>query len=288
MPAARKRLKSMYSTTASSVGRRLNMAAEERARDRYQIAPQRVRPQSAKISRMSSQARVLGVTNRVSHSREFAGAGFLPQPDIWLQFAHHAREIGQCEGLRTVADGLLRTRMDFHDQAVGADRHPGAGERGNQAAFARGVARVENHRQVRKLVQHRHGGDIAGIAGGGLEGPYAALAQNHVRVAVGHNVLGGHEQFLDGGTHAAFEQHRTAAAAQRIQQRKIAGRPQPPSDFSSAKFCILRAPTCITSVYSATMPTSLSLITSVTMASPVACLALRSSLRPSSSMPWKS
>src|ERR1022692_4958943 len=188
MPAARKRLKSMYSTTASSVGRRLNMAAEERARDRYQIAPQRVRPQSAKISRMSSQARVLGVTNRVSHSREFAGAGFLPQPDIWLQFAHHAREIGQCEGLRSVADGLLRTRMDFHDQAVGADGHGGARKRRNQAALAGGVARVENHRQMRKLVQHRYGRDIAGIAGCRFKGPYAALAENYVGVAVRHDV----------------------------------------------------------------------------------------------------
>src|ERR1022692_3540768 len=221
MPAARKRLKSMYSTTASSVGRRLNMAAEERARDRYQIAPQRVRPQSAKISRMSSQARVLGVTNRVSHSREFRGARFRPQPEVRLQLAHHAREIGQREGLRTVADGLLRTRMDLHDQSVGANRHRGAGERGNQAALARGVARVENHRQVRKLIQHRYGRDIASVARRRLEGPYAALAQNHVGVAVGHNVLGGHEQFLDSGTHAALEQHRTAAAAERFQQREI-------------------------------------------------------------------
>src|ERR1035437_7054842 len=218
---ARKRLKSMYSTTASSVGRRLSMAAGERARERYQIAPPRVKPQSAEISRISSHARVLGFTNRVSHSRELSGARLVPQLDIRLQFAHHPCEIAQRKGLRSVADGLLGTRMDFHDQAVGADRHSGARKRRNQAALAGGVAGIENDRQVRKLVQHRYGRDIAGIAGSGLEGPYAALAQNHVGVAVGHNVLGGHEQFLDGGTHAALQQYRPAAAAQRFQQREI-------------------------------------------------------------------
>src|SRR5450759_4903001 len=197
MPPARKPLKSMYSTTASSVGRRLSMAAGERARERYQIAPPRVRPQSAEISRISSQARVLGVTNRVSHNREFSGARFPPQLDVGLQFAHHPCEIGQCEGLRSVADGLLGTGMDFHDQAVGADRHGGARKRRNQAALAGGVAGIEYHGQVRKLVQNRYRRDIAGIAGSRLEGPYAALAQNYVGVAVGHNVLGGHEQFLD-------------------------------------------------------------------------------------------
>src|ERR1039457_1723951 len=107
MPPARKRLKSMYSTTASSVGRRLSMAAAVRARERYQITPQRVRPQSAEISRISSHARVLGVTNRVSHSREFGGAGFGPQPDIRLQLAHHQGEIFQSERLRSIADGLF-------------------------------------------------------------------------------------------------------------------------------------------------------------------------------------
>src|ERR1035441_2916679 len=205
MPPARKRLKSMYSTTASSVGRRLSMAAGERARERYQITPHRVRPQSAVISRISSHARVLGVTNRVSHSREFRGAGFAPQPEVGLQFAHHAREICQREGLRSVPDCLLGTRMDFHDQAVGADGHGGARKRRNQAALAGGVARVENHRQMRELVQHRNGRDIASIAGSRFKGPYAALAENYIGVAVGHDVLGRHQQLLDGGTHAALQ-----------------------------------------------------------------------------------
>ena len=111
--------------------------------------------------------------------------------------------------------------MHFDDQAVGADRHPGARERGNQAALARRMAGIENHRQVRQLVQHRYRRDVAGVARGGFEGADAALAQNHVGVAVRHDVLRRHQQFLDRGAHAALQQHRPAAAAQRFQQREI-------------------------------------------------------------------
>src|ERR1035437_3980541 len=146
MPPSRKRRKSMYSTTASSVGRRLSMAAGDRNRERYQITPQRAPPQSANISRISNHARILGVTNRVSHSREFSGARFVPEPYVWLQFAHHPCEIGQRERRSAIAHGLLGTRMDFHDQSVRADRHTRARKRRNQAALAGGVARVENHR----------------------------------------------------------------------------------------------------------------------------------------------
>src|SRR5260370_473826 len=46
------------------------------------------------------------------------------------------------------------------------------------------------------------------------------------------------------------------------------GRPHFPSAFSSMKFCMFRAPTCITSAYFATKSTSRSLITSVIIASP--------------------
>src|ERR1035437_398099 len=73
------------------------------------------------------------------------------------------------------------------------------------AALAGGVARVENHRQMRELVQHRNGRDIASIAGSRFKGPYAALAENYIGVAVGHDVLGRHQQLLDGGTHAALQ-----------------------------------------------------------------------------------
>ncbi len=63
------------------------------------------------------------------------------------------------------------------------------------------------------------------------------------------------------------------------------GRPHFPSAFSSMKFCMFRAPTCITSAYCATNSTSRSPITSVTIAKPVAFFAFCSSFNPSSSIP---
>ena len=42
--------------------------------------------------------------------------------------------------------------------------------------------------------------------------PHAALAQHHVRVALGQDVLGRHQQVLHRRAHAALEQHRLAAS----------------------------------------------------------------------------
>ena len=75
--------------------------------------------------------------------------------------------------------------------------------------------------QVRELVNHRNRGDIHGVARGGLIGADAALAEDHVVVAAGHDVLAGEQQFLDGGGDAALEQHRLAYLAQFAQQIEV-------------------------------------------------------------------
>ena len=60
-----------------------------------------------------------------------------------------------------------------------------------------------------------------------------------------------------------------------------------PRVLSNSKFCMLRAPTWIRST-SSNRSRCFSLIISVTMGSPVALRALRSSSRPSAPIPWKS
>ena len=47
-------------------------------------------------------------------------------------------------------------------------------------------------------MQHRNRGEIQGISGRRLVGAYAALAENHVLVARAHDVLGAHQELLDG------------------------------------------------------------------------------------------
>ena len=66
-----------------------------------------------------------------------------------------------------------------------------------------------------------HGRDVERVARGGLERPDAPLAQDHVRVAARHHVLGGHQPLLDGAREAPLEQHRPSGLAHRHEQRVV-------------------------------------------------------------------
>ena len=73
------------------------------------------------------------------------------------------------------------------------------------------------------MVQHRHGVEVEGVAGAGLEGADAALAQDDVVVALAHDVLGGHEQLIDRSGHAALKQDRSLGLADLFEQREVLG-----------------------------------------------------------------
>ena len=113
--------------------------------------------------------------------------------------------------------------MDLDLQAVGTAG--GRGERHglNVAGVAGGVAGVGDDGQVRQVVQHRHGVEVEGVAGAGLEGADAALAQDDVVVALAHDVLGGHEQLIDRAGHAALKQDRSLGLADLFEQREVLG-----------------------------------------------------------------
>ena len=63
------------------------------------------------------------------------------------------------------------------------DRDAAEGERLDQPALARRVARVDDDRQVGQVVEERHRRQVHRVAGVRLERPDAALAQDHVGVA---------------------------------------------------------------------------------------------------------
>ena len=113
--------------------------------------------------------------------------------------------------------------MDLDLQAVGTAG--GRGERHglNVAGVAGGVAGVGDDGQVRQVVQHWHGVEVEGVAGAGLEGADAALAQDDVVVALAHDVLGGHEQLIDRAGHAALKQDRSLGLADLFEQREVLG-----------------------------------------------------------------
>ena len=59
-----------------------------------------------------------------------------------------AVEVATLEELRRVAQRLLGLRVRLDDDAVGARRDGGAGERRHELAAAGGMRRVDDHRQV--------------------------------------------------------------------------------------------------------------------------------------------
>ena len=75
------------------------------------------------------------------------------------------------------------------------------------------VARVDDHRQVAGQLHDRHGAHVERVAGGRLEGTDAALAEDHLAVALFDDVLGGHQPLFDRGRQAALEQHRLVGAS---------------------------------------------------------------------------
>ena len=96
-----------------------------------------------------------------------------------------------------------------------------ARERLDQPPVARGVARVDDHRQVRVQLQPRHGAEVEREARRGLERPDPALAQDHVLVALLEHVVGGHQQLVERGRQPALEQHGLAELARHLEQRVV-------------------------------------------------------------------
>ena len=70
-------------------------------------------------------------------------------------------------------------------------------------------------------MQYRHGRQIQGVPGGLLKGPDAPLAEDHVGVALAHNVFCTHQQFFNGVRQATLQQDWLAGLAQLPEQIEI-------------------------------------------------------------------
>ena len=70
-------------------------------------------------------------------------------------------------------------------------------------------------------MQHHHTGQIKGVAHAGLKGADAALAEDDILVALGHDVLGAHHELFQRIGQAALEQHRLVLAAHGLEQLKV-------------------------------------------------------------------
>ena len=70
-------------------------------------------------------------------------------------------------------------------------------------------------------LEHRNGGNIEGVAGVLLVGANAALTEDDVLVAAGHDVLGAHQELLHGVGEAALEQDGLARLAELLEQLEV-------------------------------------------------------------------
>ncbi len=111
--------------------------------------------------------------------------------------------------------------MHLDDEAVRAARGGGQRHGRNEAVDAGGVARVDNDRQVRQLVQHGHGREVERVAGVVAEGADAALAEDDLLVAAGHDVFRAHQQLLERVGQAALEEDGLVRFAELAQQIEI-------------------------------------------------------------------
>src|SRR3990172_2752863 len=119
---------------------------------------------------------------------------------------HDAGEHVEVQGLGAVAESMLGAGGYLQDQAIGTGGDHPERYRLDQAALAGTVAGGGDDGKGAELLHERDGVDVHGVAGGGLEGADAALAEDDVGVALGEDVLGGEEPLLDGGGHAALQE----------------------------------------------------------------------------------
>ena len=111
--------------------------------------------------------------------------------------------------------------MHFDQQPVGARGHGSPGHGQHAVAASRSVAGVNQNGQMAHPLQRRNNAQVEGVACMVREGAYAALAQNHLVVALAHHVFGGHEELFEGGAEPALHQHRLAQLAGLFQQREV-------------------------------------------------------------------
>ena len=131
------------------------------------------------------------------------------------------------QGLCPVGQGAGRAVVHLHHQAVGSGGHGGQRQGSHQLRPPGGVAGVHDHRQVGQLFQHRNGGNVQSGAAVGLEGTDAPLAQDHLPVAPGQDVLRRLQQLRHRGGHTPLQQHGLPDLAQGLEQGEILHIPGP-------------------------------------------------------------
>src|SRR5580700_210786 len=111
--------------------------------------------------------------------------------------------------------------MNFDQEAVGAYGSCGEGQRKNFVALAGAVAGIDEDGKMAAFFYGGNDGEVEGVARKVGEGADAAFTEHDVVVAFAEDVLGGHQEFIKGGAHAALEEHRLFSASGAFEKRKV-------------------------------------------------------------------
>jgi hypothetical protein len=136
-------------------------------------------------------------------------------------FGEEGGELVGEDGLDAVGQGFFGLVVDFDEKAIGAYGDRGAGEREDFVTFAGAVGGIDEDGEVAALFDGRNDGEVERVAGEIGEGADAAFAEHDLVVAFGQDVLGGHEEFVERGGHAALEEHGFLGATSTFEQREI-------------------------------------------------------------------
>ena len=130
-------------------------------------------------------------------------------------------ELIEGERLRTVGKRMVGAGMDFDHQPVRTRRDAGESEGRHECPLARGMAWVDEDRQVAHALDHRYRADVESIARRRLESTNSPLAEDHIGVSLGHDVFGGQEPLFHEHGQAALEHDGLARFADLLQQQVV-------------------------------------------------------------------
>ena len=98
-------------------------------------------------------------------------------------------ELGEIKRLLAIAPCLVRIRVHLDQHAIGAGGNCNTRQCRHQFAMPGCVAWIGNDGKVRNLLEQRNGGRIESVPRGGFKSADAALAKDHVGVAVIEDAL---------------------------------------------------------------------------------------------------
>src|SRR5712664_38238 len=161
----------------------------------------------------------LARARRVTRSRLVDGA--VEDGGDLAHFVGEGDEFLGEERLHAVGEGFFRLVMDFDEQAVGADSDSGARKRQNFVALAGAVAGVDKNGKMAAFFYGGNDGEVERVARKIRERSNAPLAEHDVVIALGEDVLRGHQELVERGGHAALEEYGFLGAAGAFEQREV-------------------------------------------------------------------